>query len=118
MVTATLQLFWDLASYDPAVRKQSAQSLVTTLAEFQKAHEATLEKDGNTEVADSVEALERVCAPDVSYSLRRLIRGLPSPRQGARQGFSLALTEVRLTSQERTTIQLLNDLRSYYQSPK
>ncbi|KAG5456631.1 MAG: hypothetical protein BJ554DRAFT_3577 [Olpidium bornovanus] len=38
--------------------------------------------------------LDRLCAPDVSYALKRLLRGLPSSRDGARQGFALALTEV------------------------
>jgi hypothetical protein len=31
---------------------------------------------------------------ELEYTIRRLVRGLASSRQGARQGFSLALTEV------------------------
>ncbi|KAI9246187.1 DNA polymerase phi-domain-containing protein [Sporodiniella umbellata] len=91
MATTTLQLYWDLASFDPIARQTAAKSLIETLANFQKAHEETLkEKD----VVDSEEKLDILCASDVSYAVRRLIRGLSSSRQGARQGFSLALTEL------------------------
>ncbi|KAG0749780.1 hypothetical protein G6F57_001649 [Rhizopus arrhizus] len=91
MATTTLQLYWDLASFDPSVRQRAAHSLIKTLAEFQKTHEETLEQ---IDVADTEEKLDALCASDVSYAVRRLIRGLSSSRQGARQGFSLALTEL------------------------
>lgn len=91
MATTTLQLYWDLASFEPSVRQNAAQSLIKTLADFQKNHEETLE---NKDIADTEEKLDLLCASDVSYAVRRLLRGLPSSRQGARQGFSLALTEV------------------------
>lgn len=91
MATATLQLYWDLASIDPKVRESATQKLVQTLADFQKAHEESL---GEKKPVDTEGALDSQCAPDVSYALRRLTRGLSSSRQGARQGFSLALTEV------------------------
>lgn len=91
MATTTLQLYWDLASFDPSVRQRAAHSLIKTLAEFQKTHEEALEQ---IDVADTEEKLDALCASDVSYAVRRLIRGLSSSRQGARQGFSLALTEV------------------------
>lgn len=93
MATTTLQLYWDLASFDPNVRQTAAQSLIKTLADFQKTHEENLEQ---LSIADTEEKLDALCASDVSYAVRRLIRGLSSSRQGARQGFSLALTEVSL----------------------
>lgn len=92
MATTTLQLYWDLASFEPSVRQNAAQSLIKTLADFQKNHEETLEN--KKDIADTEEKLDLLCASDVSYAVRRLLRGLPSSRQGARQGFSLALTEV------------------------
>jgi DNA polymerase phi len=95
MATTTLQLYWDLASFEPSVRQNAAQSLIKTLADFQKNHEETLENA--SDIADTEEKLDLLCASDVSYAVRRLLRGLPSSRQGARQGFSLALTEVRIT---------------------
>ncbi|CEP07442.1 hypothetical protein, partial, partial [Parasitella parasitica] len=92
MATTTLQLYWDLASFDPSARQTAAHSLIKTLADFQKNHEETL--DVNNDIADTEEKLDLLCASDVSYAVRRLLRGLPSSRQGARQGFSLALTEL------------------------
>ena len=95
MAASTLQHYWDLASIDPVVRLNAAQSLVRTLADFQKDHEASLQNDTH-KTAATEEELDALCAVDVAYALRRLLRGLPSSRQGARQGFSLALTEVKL----------------------
>ncbi|KAI8647210.1 DNA polymerase phi-domain-containing protein [Parasitella parasitica] len=92
MATTTLQLYWDLASFDPSARKTAVLSLIKTLADFQKNHEETL--DVKNDIADTEEKLDLLCASDVSYAVRRLLRGLPSSRQGARQGFSLALTEL------------------------
>lgn len=87
--STTLPLYWDLASFDPQKRTTAAQTLISTLANFQ----AEFEENGVS--ADSTEdTLDATCAPDVSYALKRLIRGLPSSREAARQGYSLALTEV------------------------
>ncbi|KAI7872535.1 DNA polymerase phi-domain-containing protein [Spinellus fusiger] len=91
MATTTLQLYWDLASFDPIVRQTAAQSLILALTQFQQSHEQTLE---TSEIADTEEKLSIACSSDVAYAIRRLLRGLPSSRQGARQGFSLALTEL------------------------
>ncbi|CDS09480.1 hypothetical protein LRAMOSA10840 [Lichtheimia ramosa] len=93
MATTTMQLYWDLASIDPTVRQNASQTLIRVLADFQKDHESSLESRSN-DLADTEEELDALCAADVSYAIRRLIRGLPSSRQGARQGFSLALTEL------------------------
>ena len=94
MATTTMQLYWDLASIDPTVRQNASQTLIRVLADFQKDHESSLESRSHDDLADTEEELDALCAADVSYAIRRLIRGLPSSRQGARQGFSLALTEV------------------------
>ncbi|VDB99939.1 unnamed protein product [Peniophora sp. CBMAI 1063] len=40
------------------------------------------------------EMLNMLNAGDVSYSIRRLVRGLASPRESSRLGFSVALTEL------------------------
>ncbi|KAJ3287161.1 hypothetical protein HK104_008733 [Borealophlyctis nickersoniae] len=89
MSTDTMSLYWELASVDPNVRQRAAESLATALAKFQGAHTAS-----GAGTAGSEEALEKVCAPDVVYGLKRLLRGLPSSRDGARQGFAVALTEL------------------------
>ncbi len=46
--------------------------------------------------------------PSLTYSLKRLVRGLASSRAGARQGFSLALTELLLTFSIIPTSELLS----------
>jgi DNA polymerase phi len=90
--STTLPLYWDLASLDPQTRTTAARTLISTLATFQTAFE---ESGGKTDATENDEdSLEATCAPDVSYALKRLIRGLPSSREAARQGYSLALTEV------------------------
>jgi DNA polymerase phi len=52
------------------------------------------------------EFVEQCYGPDIAYSLIRLTRGLASPREGARQGFALALTEL-LANMHTITVDLL-----------
>ncbi|KAJ2817830.1 DNA-directed DNA polymerase, partial [Coemansia erecta] len=47
-----------------------------------------------TSMATTEEEMDRICAGDVSYGIKRLIKGLASPRDGARQGYSIALSEL------------------------
>ncbi|KAI8080065.1 DNA polymerase phi-domain-containing protein [Halteromyces radiatus] len=94
MSTTTLNLYWDLASLDVKTRQQATVTLIRTLADFQQQHEKSLDSMDDNGIADTEEKLDILCASDVSYAVRRLLRGLPSSRQGARQGFSLALTEL------------------------
>ncbi|KAH8550146.1 DNA polymerase phi-domain-containing protein [Umbelopsis sp. PMI_123] len=106
--STTLPLYWDLASFDPQKRTTAAQTLISTLANFQ----ADFEENGGK--ADSTEdTLDANCAPDVSYALKRLIRGLPSSREAARQGYSLALTELLGLLKDITTKQTLDLLHQY-----
>ena len=80
MATASapvLSLFWELASVDAAKRQGAATSLVTILSEMQ---------------ANAAQP----CG-DLTYTVRRLVRGLASSRDGARQGFGAALIEVLRT---------------------
>ncbi|ORX57494.1 hypothetical protein DM01DRAFT_1334110 [Hesseltinella vesiculosa] len=111
MATTTLQLYWDLASLDASIRQQATIKLIRTLASFQLEHEKTLNE--TSLVASTEEQLDKYCATDVAYAVRRLIRGLPSSRQGARQGFSLALTEL-LSIMDCLTINLVLDLLTRY----
>lgn len=76
MSAPILELFWDLAEVDDAKRVSAAAALCSTLATQQAAHTG----DG-------------ACS-DLSYTVRRLVRGLASSRDGARQGFGAALIEV------------------------
>eukprot|EP00698_Gefionella_okellyi_P019633 TRINITY_DN6047_c0_g1_i1.p1 TRINITY_DN6047_c0_g1~~TRINITY_DN6047_c0_g1_i1.p1 ORF type:complete len:1253 (-),score=340.59 TRINITY_DN6047_c0_g1_i1:55-3789(-) len=64
--------FWDLAASDESLRLTAASRLLAILST----------KTGD----DQKQTLD--------YSLKRLVRGLASSRDGARQGFALALTEL------------------------
>lgn len=86
-----LSLFWDLASLDKGARLDAAEKLVRAL-DFEP-----VEPDSDVEMDDadgSQQLIDAALSTDTAYSLKRLVRGLPSSRLGARQGFSVALTEL------------------------
>lgn len=87
-----LPLFGILASLDASERNAAALTLIKSLAVLQNAHKTDLDP---MEGEITEERLDQLCHPEVVYALKRLLRGLPSDREAARQGFSLALTEVR-----------------------
>uniref|UniRef100_A0A1J3DHH6 DNA polymerase V n=1 Tax=Noccaea caerulescens TaxID=107243 RepID=A0A1J3DHH6_NOCCA len=90
-----LNYFRDLASSDASVREAAAASLVSRLQEIQKQYEMLPDKesvDGGLMLeAEKNDGLDN-CAPHLRYALRRLIRGVSSSRECARQGFALGLT--------------------------
>eukprot|EP00842_Homolaphlyctis_polyrhiza_P000327 jgi/Hompol1/1295/HPOL_005551-RA len=94
---STLELYGKLAEMRPSERLDAAEALLTALQSFQSIHIHAANQDSAVDSSaapiDSAASLESQCAPDVVYGLRRLLRGLPSSREGARQGFSVALTE-------------------------
>uniref|UniRef100_K3WSV6 Uncharacterized protein n=1 Tax=Globisporangium ultimum (strain ATCC 200006 / CBS 805.95 / DAOM BR144) TaxID=431595 RepID=K3WSV6_GLOUD len=67
-----LKLFWNLAESDVAVRSSAAAQIIAHLQQKQSSEDATFEDD-------------------LQYTLKRLVRGLASSRDAARQGFSTAL---------------------------
>ncbi|KAI0239696.1 DNA-directed DNA polymerase [Massospora cicadina] len=89
--SSILPVFWDLASPELGKRLEAAQTLVVTLATFQAQFKGKLGGRGGRPGSIS---FNEVLHGDVNYSLTRLIKGLSSPRESARQGFSLALTEL------------------------
>ncbi|CAH8363308.1 unnamed protein product [Eruca vesicaria subsp. sativa] len=90
-----LSYFRDLASPDSLIREAAATSLVKRLQEIQKQYESLPDKetiDGGLMLeAEKNDGLDN-CAPHLRYALRRLIRGVSSSRECARQGFALGLT--------------------------
>ncbi|KAF9105234.1 DNA-directed DNA polymerase [Mortierella sp. AM989] len=101
-----LPLFGILASLDVAERNTAALTLIKALAVLQNSHKCDLDP---TKVDITEETLDQLCHPDVVYALKRLIRGLPSDREAARQGFSLALTEL-LIGLNFLTVKIVLDL--------
>ncbi|KAL9689369.1 hypothetical protein QQ045_009754 [Rhodiola kirilowii] len=92
-----ISVFKDLASADESVRESAAEVLVKELVEIQRVYEEAGGKEGgkNGSVleAEKEDGLDS-CAPSVRYAVRRLIRGVSSSRECARQGFALGLAVV------------------------
>lgn len=88
-------VFKDLGSADVLVREAAAERLGMELQEVQKAYNM-LEKKEDVEGGLKLDAEKddglNNCAPSLRYAVRRLIRGVSSSRECARQGFALGLT--------------------------
>ena len=114
-VTTTLPLFWRLSSASKEERLESSVKLLSVLEDFQEKYrtnqvtpsklpngianeeEEDFNPDGGVDESgakDSAKTLDVENAADVAYALRRLMRGLASPRESSRLGFAVALTEV------------------------
>ncbi|KAM0028732.1 putative DNA-directed DNA polymerase [Helianthus debilis subsp. tardiflorus] len=90
-------VFKDLGSADVSVREAATERLVMELKEVQKAYDMLEKKEdveGEGELKLEAEKNDGLnnCAPSVRYAVRRLIRGVSSSRECARQGFALGLT--------------------------
>ncbi|KAH9926111.1 DNA polymerase phi-domain-containing protein [Fomitopsis serialis] len=95
-MSTTLPLFWDISSASPNTRINASVKLVNSLEHFQsqyvpKQSAGHGEDDDEKDMGDGLGALN---ARDVAYSIRRLVRGLASPRESSRLGFAVALTEL------------------------
>ncbi|XP_073123017.1 uncharacterized protein [Henckelia pumila] len=88
-------VFTDLAAADASIREAASKVLVTELREIQNAYDKLENKD-EVEDKSKLEAEKddglNNCAPSLRYAVRRLIRGVSSSRECARQGFALGLT--------------------------
>lgn len=93
-MTTTLPLFWHLSSSAKNVRLDASVKLVAALEHFQSQYLPTATDSEDEGPAQKPDALDILNSQDVAYSIRRLIRGLASPRESSRLGFAVALTEV------------------------
>ncbi|KDQ59553.1 hypothetical protein JAAARDRAFT_127225 [Jaapia argillacea MUCL 33604] len=101
-MSTTLPLFWHLSSNSKKERIEASVKLIGTLEQFQaqfvpkEASEPSSEDEDQEDSSEGQEegGLDALNAQDVSYSIRRLIRGLASPRESSRLGFAVALTEL------------------------
>ena len=107
-MSTTLPLFWHLSSSSKAERLDASVKLISALEHFQaqftpkeaSSEDEEEQEDNGAKKGDGLDALN---AQDVSYSIRRLVRGLASPRESSRLGFAVALTEVRFGLENTTT---------------
>lgn len=110
-----MELYWKLASGDASVREEAAVALVRDLLQSQQqqekgahAHKEEGDAPHHHHFSNNYhQAAEEVllgasaedeglpnCTPAVQYALRRLVRGVASSRESARQGFAMALASV------------------------
>ncbi|KXN82577.1 DNA polymerase V [Leucoagaricus sp. SymC.cos] len=104
-MSTALALFWHLSSTDKKERIDASVKLVGALEQFQAqfvpqqqphshSDDEEDEEEGTQGAKTKEDGLDTLNAQDVSYSIRRLIRGLASPRESSRLGFAVALTEL------------------------
>ncbi|KAJ6546537.1 DNA polymerase phi-domain-containing protein [Mycena vulgaris] len=100
-MSTTLPLFWHLSSSSKKQRIDASVKLVGALEQFQAQFvpKDPLEVSGSDDEGEEddetrADQIDILNAQDVSYSIRRLIRGLASPRESSRLGFAVALTEL------------------------
>jgi len=95
-MATTLSLFWNLSSASKKERINATVKLVSSLEKFQAQHSPKVSQgsEDDEENVGPTDGLDVLNSHDVAYSIRRLIRGLASPRESSRLGFSVALTEV------------------------
>ncbi|KAF3783570.1 DNA polymerase V [Nymphaea thermarum] len=118
-----IDIFRDLSSVEVSAREAAVEALVKELQKVQKAYEKSggtvYERNSQLE-AEKDEGLKN-CAPSLRYALRRLIRGVSSSRECARQGFALGLTTVLGTIQSisiDSTLELIDNLLEVSSSMK
>eukprot|EP00208_Stichococcus_sp_RCC1054_P001680 CAMPEP_0206145532 /NCGR_PEP_ID=MMETSP1473-20131121/27659_1 /ASSEMBLY_ACC=CAM_ASM_001109 /TAXON_ID=1461547 /ORGANISM="Stichococcus sp, Strain RCC1054" /LENGTH=263 /DNA_ID=CAMNT_0053541779 /DNA_START=17 /DNA_END=805 /DNA_ORIENTATION=+ len=92
-----LKQFWDLASIDEEIRQKAVETLAERVVKDQlsyTAHDGKPALNGGASDGDAAADKLAACSPLAIYTLKRLVRGLASGRQGARQGFALAVTTI------------------------
>ncbi|CAA7265434.1 unnamed protein product [Cyclocybe aegerita] len=123
-MSTTLPLFWHLSASSKKERIDASIKLIGALEQFQAqkaalvpAPTAASGSDEEEEEEEEViatnaksDGLDILNAQDVSYSIRRLIRGLASPRESSRLGFAVALTELLSRIDTVTSAQILSVL--------
>ncbi|KAG8691843.1 hypothetical protein FRC11_007809 [Ceratobasidium sp. 423] len=105
-MSTTLPLFWPLSSASTDERLDASVKLINGLEQFQDSKAVVAagseddsgDSEGDSEDGDedgsNKKSKDDLNSEDVKYALRRLIRGLASPRESSRLGFSVALTEL------------------------
>ncbi|KAF9466352.1 DNA polymerase phi-domain-containing protein [Collybia nuda] len=117
-MTTTLPLFWHLSSASKKERIDASVKLIGALEQFQaqftpkdisgpNSESEGEDEDEEVEGAPTSDGLDALNSQDVSYSIRRLVRGLASPRESSRLGFAVALTELLSRIETVTCFQII-----------
>lgn len=115
-MTTTLPLFWHLSEASKKERLDASVKLIGALEQFQAQFvpqpapgtSGSDDEEGDEDGVLKSDGLDILNAQDVSYSIRRLVRGLASPRESSRLGFAVALTELLSRINTVTCAQILN----------
>ncbi|KAG8825804.1 DNA-directed DNA polymerase [Serendipita sp. 401] len=91
-MSSTLPLYWNLSSPVNEERLDASVQLIDALQKFQQSYVA--DRSQQVDPVGITESLDTINAQDVAYALKRLVRGLASPRESSRLGFAVALTEL------------------------
>ncbi|RZC44084.1 hypothetical protein C5167_037031 [Papaver somniferum] len=92
-----ISVFNDLASVDSSIREAATETLVKELRDVQKEYNLVEKKGADDQLqAEKKHGLDN-CASSLRYAIRRLIHGVSSSRECARQGFASGLTVVLKT---------------------
>ncbi|PVU90498.1 hypothetical protein BB561_004858 [Smittium simulii] len=103
-MSSVLDYYWGLADLSSEKRLISAKQLISALSTFQKEFELkkvtpeSQEKPAAPVEARTEDQLNLLCCEDLVYALKRLIKGLTSSRDAARQGFFVALVELLIST--------------------
>lgn len=91
-----LQFFWKLVDSKKTVRIEAVSGLVEHIKTSQAAFIAPAEISKNEKVLSLYDsgALAGTCCPDLTYTVKRLVKGLAANRDDSRLGFMLALLAV------------------------
>lgn len=92
-----LALYSGLAALDVNARLTAGTSLLTALKQFQIKHNNELKEQSveiSTKPISNQKEADILLAPDVVYAVRRLMRGLASSRDNAREGFASVLSDL------------------------
>lgn len=97
-----LQFFWKLADSKKAVRVDAVSGLVEHIKTSQAAFVAPAEVAKTEKILSLYDggSLAATCCSDLTYTVKRLIKGLASSRDNSRLGFMLALLAVYHTFAE------------------
>ena len=100
-MSTTLPLFWLLSSSSKKDRIDASVKLIGALEQFQsqfvpQGPQESSDEEEDEEQISKTDGLDILNSQDVTYAIRRLIRGLASPRECSRLGFAVALTEVSI----------------------
>lgn len=107
----TLALFWGLTAPERDARLSASDALVETLVSQKPDAPDVPPAEPGTNVAAPTDAeaaateqrLDEYNASEVSYAVRRLVRGLGSPREHARMSFAITLSELLTHLSQHTT---------------